>query len=851
MTITYKQNRYTGTTRSPKDIKSDKNPHKKEGASFGQQKTNKTLRQNVSGTIDHRSTIIHGTAPTLPAYVDAYSQPSSNKNSSYIMYLQNGIAASLNPYTAQIVALHHHLGNFQMEQIVRVTNQQVNSHPQLVTVLCWLCEQGERVKAHQVMGQQEITITSNQGYARFLQNTLQFTPDLVDTNKKKFFARFVLIDKETNLVLAFVDSAQFTLENSTNDDLINSLMADEEEESLTKFSSSKFVVQKNQDVLVKDVPLEIQILNKIVHLGTHPNCEWVTVVNELSKAIPALKKPCRRIATTGARRSLVPRPSFIRFPTMKPRRNESIKISKVEPSYGPISGGTLVRLHVNHINIRKLDDLSIYIGKNRLNNVRKITPSMISFYVPSNQRTGVVDVSLTVNDGSHNDHVCLQGGFEYLSLEDYLERKLTEEHSIAPWDNGPREPLTLLNTSSQGADSIQVIRVKVLEQGTNIEANTDSIAANKRYTTAITLNVDSVQHLHLNALQYDFEWQFENTLGTKYQQADLLLSLGQERPLLYKAICDGERRVNILEDGTVMLLLPFTIASEGESFADETEGPFVLKLKQKSTNSISFETTIKRLGHTKAKQSKNHEKLMIEQLYSSQSAKKDQTNSPTFFTNLLGQTELHQCCVTGNLEELSRLRTACDSYMDSFNMLVCSRDHYMRNALHLCFSFGYLELSKFLIYRIGLGTAAELLLQRDYFGMTPFHLAVHYRHNQFLADICCWLALTIFTSPSAEEITVPLVKDKTFKPVIVSNNSPLSVINLFGDDEDSDMVEPEIQPEKKRKANAGLFVVTPKKKKSSLKEQSTPKSKRKRDTAYSANKKIRKESPKLDNIAVM
>src|SRR3989338_8678774 len=103
--------------------------------------------------------------------------------------------------------------------------------------------------------------------------------------------------------------------------------------------------------------------------------------------------------------------------------------------------------------------------------------------------------------------------------------------------------------------------------------------------------------------------------------------------------------------------------------------------------------------------------------------------------------------------------------------------------------------------------------------MTPFHLAAHYRHKHFLATLCSWMSSHAFAHQGTEQIYVPQVSQKTFKPVIVPNASSLSVINLFGD-EDSEMSEakPELKVPQKRK----------------------------REISYAANKKTRKESPKLD-----
>jgi ankyrin repeat protein len=351
--------------------------------------------------------------------------------------------------------------------------------------------------------------------------------------------------------------------------------------------------------------------------------------------------------------------------------------------------------------------------------------------------------------------------------------------------------VTLVNNtlSNELDNSIQLVQVKLGD--TILEDVTKSIATNKNYITQIYLNVNSVYKLHLNSILYDYEWETDNNMVS--------------------VICNGERKAMILENGTVVLRLSLAIMNEQSNVH--------LMLRQRSTRTIVFDTLVKQLVAQGDKVV--HNKFIIEKLYSKH------IESPLFLSNVLGQTEMHQCCVSGDLNELSRLRSTWDTYANCFNMIVCARDHFLRNAFHLAFAFGHLEVTKYLIYRVGVEMASDLLLQRDYFGMTPFHLAAHYRHKQFLSSLCSWMNCYAFAHQATEQVYVPQVSQKTFTPVIVPNASSLSVINLIGD-EDCEMSEAKVKVNRKEAPQ-----------------------KRKRESSYAANKKIRKESPKLDNPMVM
>ncbi|KAF0980298.1 hypothetical protein FDP41_013512 [Naegleria fowleri] len=404
-------------------------------------------------------------------------------------------------------------------------------------------------------------------------------------------------------------------------------------------------------------------------------------------------------------------------------------IEQCYPAFGPARGGIQISINVKDLNMYDEDDLTVTFDDIKVpkTDFVSIRPNKILLYLPalpSNHILGKVDVAISVRNELEDFCHVLYDAFEYLN-NDVFEKK---KSSI---------PTPIERPSSSRNKNISQVLIRPLSDSNGV--NEDLMTKNElynsdtaKYITSIYFEPGFLKGSPLEPAQR-FIWllrkseTFENLVGhlsSKEIDCGGVLSIRDMTPPTLKQSEESDileipieidRRICSEKYNCTMVLQLYDVMQKQVHY---TSRPF--SILQKPPKSVAYSSF-------------NEDERVLQLLEKIKTPKARKTAlrggalDPTL--NYLGQTKTHIACLSGNDHELKR-------HFQPAHLV--AHDLFLRNPLHLAFASGNIEAAKFCIDH--LTTSPHLLLlQRDYYHHTPFHLALKFNRTHFMKEICLFL----------------------------------------------------------------------------------------------------------------
>ncbi|KAL9654827.1 hypothetical protein ABK040_008620 [Willaertia magna] len=413
--------------------------------------------------------------------------------------------------------------------------------------------------------------------------------------------------------------------------------------------------------------------------------------------------------------------------------------------FGPSTGDIEVTVTMKYLDVFDLDDICVELGDKKVKrqDFIYISPTILKFKLPaldSNDILGIVDLTVRVSTLGDTYSHTLNDAFEYISLEEFERRKFRitgtpiQGANLMSSQKGVANPNT--NHSDNTPSLVRFVTVQAIskEEGDEIEdltlrqdlCNADT----SKYLTRIYFD-PSVGHIE-NATKR-FNW-----ILRKFDTNDNVLTInGPQTPELEGGgVYTTRIPDSILRKDSTMncLVLEIPIEIDRRITSEKYNCLFALRLRDLVTSQIHYNSKPINVSSKAPKPiqfaSRNEDERVLSQLEKLKKPVRRNLIMPGMTLqdpnlNALGQNKLHVACLSGSTEDIGKV----------FNLInLHVLDFFMRNPLHIAFASGNFEAAKFCIERCR--TPHEFLFQRDYYHMTPFHLALKFKQTRFLNAIC-------------------------------------------------------------------------------------------------------------------
>ncbi|KAG2391852.1 hypothetical protein C9374_013337 [Naegleria lovaniensis] len=620
------------------------------------------------------------------------------------------------------------------KQTVKIDSSLKNQYSSL-KLQVWLCELcvdkiTENITALRSLYDEVLTGSNDEVSVQ----DLIFPTTIISSGRKEYFLRFVLYDaKDKNTeIVAFCDTCTFEIRSKTRSPTRVQIQNNQSVAALppqrsltlssTAIATSETPSSASQSVGEKPT---LDFLKRLIATATLSEDinSWDTFMHTLNQLVVIGDSSFLNTSSGSlSKRADFSDHQMTKEFLMRGHRKTNIYpyIEQCYPAFGPARGGIQISINVKDLNIYDEDDLIVTFDDIKVpkTDFVSIRPNKILLYLPalsSNHILGKVDVAISVRNELEDFCHVLYDSFEYLS-NDVFEKK---KSSI---------PTPIERPSSNNKNINQVL-IRPLSETNSV--NEDLFTKTELYNSETTKYVTTIyfEPGFLKGSPLDpsqrFIWllrksdTFENLIGNPsskeidcggvFSIKDLLPTVKED---ILEIPIEIDRKISTEKFNCTMVLQLYDIIQKQIHY---TSRPFsILQKAPKPVAYSSFNEDERVLQLLEKIKTPRARKMAL----------RGGALDPTL--NYLGQTKTHIACLSGNETELKR------NFQPAH---LTTHDLFLRNPLHLAFASGNLEAAKFCIEN--LTTSPHLLLlQRDYYHNTPFHLALKFNRTHFMKEIC-------------------------------------------------------------------------------------------------------------------